>query len=113
MWEVGERFERLHVALERGNYSLASYHWGKIRTTIENGIANGPKRRPNAEGLFLAPVREDVEADLKSADARRAWAGFERAKAACQACHEADEVAYMNDQPLFDLAAPPASANRQ
>src|SRR6187455_2295229 len=32
MWEVGERFERVHAALKRGNYPLATYHWEKIRT---------------------------------------------------------------------------------
>jgi len=56
MWEVGERFERLHGALLRGNHALAAYHWEKIRTTIENGIAKRPKRAANAKALFLDPV---------------------------------------------------------
>jgi hypothetical protein len=53
MWEVGERFERVHAALKRGNYPLATYHWEKIRTTIENGIVKRPKRRENAEAARL------------------------------------------------------------
>lgn len=108
MWEVGERFERLHTALGRGNYPLASYHWEKIRTAIENGIAKRPARSANAEALFLKPVWSDVDTDFKSADPARAWAAFERAKVACQSCHEAEKVSHMNDQPLFDLAAPAA-----
>jgi len=62
------------------------------------------------EALFLTPVWEDVHADLQSADPRRAWAAFERAKVACQGCHTAERVPFMNDQPVFDLAAPAASA---
>ncbi len=106
MWEVGERFERVHAALERGNYPLATYHWEKIRTTIENGIVKRPKRRENAEAMFLKPVWGDVDANLKSGDPARAWAAFERAKAACRGCHEAEQVPFLNDQPVFDLAAP-------
>lgn len=109
MWEVGERFERIHTALERRNYPLAAYHWEKIRTAIENGVAKRPKRRENAEALFLRPVWSDVQADLKSEDQARAWAAFERAKTACQSCHQAEQVPFMNDQPVFDLAAPAAS----
>lgn len=110
MWEVGERFERIHTALSRDNYPLAAYHWEKIRTAIENGIAKRPKRRENAEALFLKPVWSDVEADFTSADPVRAWAAFERAKMACQGCHQAEQVPYMNDQPVFDLAAPAGRA---
>lgn len=30
-----------------------------------------------------------------------AWAGFELARNACMSCHEAENVAFMNKQPLF------------
>lgn len=105
MWEVGERYERLHSALERRNYQLAAYHWEKIRTAIENGIVKRPARAANARSLFLDPVWEDVRVEFNSADPHRAWAAFERAKNACQACHVAENVAYMNDQPLFELSS--------
>lgn len=106
MWEVGERFERLHTALKRNNHGLAAYHWEKIRTTIENGIAKRPKRAANAKALFLDPVWADVDAALKSGDAVKSWAAFDRAKAACMACHVAEKVEFMNDQPVFDLMPP-------
>lgn len=106
MWETGERYERLHNALERNNFDLAAYHWRKIKTTIENGIAKRPGRAPNAQSLFLIPVWESVNADIESKDPKRAWDAFIRAKAACVACHKAEEVEYVNDQPLFDLTAP-------
>lgn len=110
MWEVGERFERMHAALSRNNPQLAAYHWEKIRTSIENGTAKRPARRANAEALFLTPVWPDVDAALKSGDANRAWAGFTRAKDACHSCHAAEKVAFMNDQPLFELSSPAPAA---
>ena len=110
MWEVGERFQRLHDALTRGNHELASYQWEKIRTTIENGIAKRPARAENAEALFLKPVWKDIDTEIRSGDPKRAWAAFDRAKTACQGCHAAEKVPYMNNQPLFELAAPSASA---
>lgn len=111
MWEVGERFERLHGALRRGNHALASYHWEKIKVMIENGIAKRPKRAANAKALFLNPVWADVDAALKSDDKARAWAAFDRAKTACLACHVAEKVEFMNDQPVFDLSTP-SGANK-
>lgn len=106
MWEVGERYVKLHEALERGNPELATYHWEKIRTTVENGIAKRPARGANAELFLLGGPWAEIDADLKSGDPQRAWAGFDRARAACQGCHEAEGVAYMNDQSIFDLAGP-------
>lgn len=107
MWEVGERFERLHGALLRGNHALAAYHWEKIKVTIETGMAKRPKRAANAKALLLDPVWADVDAALKSNDTGKAWAAFDRAKAACMACHVAEKVEFMNDQPVFDLGSPP------
>lgn len=110
MWEVGERFSRMHEALTRGNPELAAYHWEKIRTTIENGVAKRPGRRANAEQFLLNGLWAEVNADLTSNDIGRAWRGFERATAACKGCHQAEQVPYMNNQPIFDLSVPPGSA---
>lgn len=106
MWEVGERYGRMHEALQRNNTQLAAYHWEKIRTAVENGIARRPARQANAEQYLLQGFWAEVDQDLRSGDMNQAWRGFERAKAACQGCHQAEEVPYMNDQPVFDLAAP-------
>lgn len=113
MWEVGERFERLHDALERENYELAVYHWDKIRTTIENGAVKRPARRANAEALFLTDdVWNEAKAGFESRDAAKAWAAFDLARTACQSCHQAEKVEYMNNQPVFDLEAPAARVSR-
>jgi mono/diheme cytochrome c family protein len=101
MWEVGERYARIHKALDHGNYALAQYHWDKIRATIQNGYLKRPGRRKNADAILLDAVWPAVAGKLDSGDAADAWDGFEQARAACMACHVAEAVGFMNDQPLF------------
>jgi len=109
MREVGERYAHMHEALTRENLALAEYHWRKIRNALNHGMVRRPEKREQITGLFLEPVWAKVSADLKSGDIRRGWQGFEQAKGACQACHAADKVAFLNAQPLFDLKAPDTS----
>lgn len=106
MWEVGERFERLHDALKRQNYELAVYHWDKIKTSIENGVAKRPARGESARNLFLGEPWNEVRAGLISADRKKAWDAFDKAREACQSCHQAEKVGFMNQQAVFDLARP-------
>jgi len=107
MWEVGQRYLGLYDALERDNFDLALYHWDKIKTTIQNGYLKRPKRRANADAIFLDTLWADVRAALESRNAKQAWAGFAAARNGCISCHEAEDVAWMNDQDLFDETVPP------
>lgn len=106
MWEVGERYGAMHEALTRSNFELAQYHWDKIRTTIESGYLKRPKRQANADAILLNSTWGEVNDALRSGQQEQAWAGFEKARNACLACHAAESVPYMNDQPLFDLRSP-------
>jgi hypothetical protein len=101
MWEVGERYARVHEALQRGNHALARYHWETIKATIQNGYLKRPGRQPNADAIFLDQVWPAVDEAFASGDATRAWAGFDAARNACMSCHVAEAVPFMNDQPLF------------
>jgi hypothetical protein len=101
MWEVGERYERVYQALGDGNYELAEYHWEKIKSTITTGYMKRPKRQPNADAMFVKNVYDPILAAIKSKDAKKAWEGFELGRAACMSCHEAEQVGFMNNQPLF------------
>lgn len=47
-----------------------------------------------------------------AAPAAQAWAAFDLAKTACQSCHQAEPVDYMNNQPVFDLKAPAVQASK-
>ena len=112
MWEVGERYEKLHAALLRGNFELASYHWAKIKLTIENGIMKRPARKASANAFFLGDTYNSVVANLESGDQITAWKGFKRARTARMKCHEAERVGYMNNQQMFtDLMPLPHNAD--
>jgi hypothetical protein len=107
MWEVGERYEKIHAALMLGNFELASYHWAKIRRTIENGTMKRPARRMNAEEFLLATAWNSINEDLGSGDRAKTWRGFEAARVSCMSCHVAERVGYMNDQSMFTDLRPP------
>ncbi len=62
-----------------------------------------PKRGKNAKAIFLETAWPDVLSDLKSGDLAKAKQGFNKAKTACMSCHAAEQVGYMNNQPVFDL----------
>lgn len=106
MSEVGRRYISVHEALSRDNFELASYHWEKIQAAIRNGYMKRPARQENADALFLNTVWEEVNNAFRSKDSDMAWAGFARAQQACMACHAAEDVAFMNDQSLFELGRP-------
>lgn len=104
MWEVGERYNVILQAIEDKNYELASYHWEKIKTTINNGLMKRPARKQNADAILLSNAWQLIADDFASKDEKRAQAGLLKAKAACMACHQAEGVGFMNNQPLFTEA---------
>ena len=101
MWEVGERYQHIEQAIRDKNFELATYHWNKIKTTIENGLMKRPARRQNAEAILLNATWGEVSAAFASMDIDKAQQGVVKAKAACMACHAAENVAFINNQPLF------------
>lgn len=109
MWEVGERYEKIHDALSRRNFDLALYHWDKIKVTIENGTMKRPARKANADAMFLDETWQDLRDDFASRNSARAWAAFGRARTTCMACHQAEQVEFVNDQSLFQDLLPPES----
>ncbi len=106
MWEIGERYEHIYLALKDENYELALYHWEKIKTTIENGTMKRPARRKSTEAFFLEEVWQSVHDDIASRDRNRAWEGFAMGRSACMSCHNAERVEFLNRQPLFRNTEP-------
>lgn len=101
MAEVGDRYQHTHDAIKDGNYALASYHWDKLRGAIELGYLRRPGRAANAKGLFLETAWPELKEQLTSDDSQAIQQRFQQARSACLACHVAEEVPFMNDQPLF------------
>lgn len=101
MWETGERYQRAEQAIYDENYDLAYYHWDKIKGAIERGAMKRPDRRDNAERMFLDSAWKTLAEALQAPDEHDVRGAFTQAKAACMACHGAEGVPFMNDQPLF------------
>jgi len=106
MWEVGERYQQVHSALDRGNFDLAVYHWDEMDEAIDGALVRRPERRASAEGIFLSGVSARVREGFASQDPEQAWGAFELARSACMSCHVAEAVPFMSDQPMFDLRRP-------
>ena len=102
---VGERYDRTYDAIADGNFDLANYHWGKIKETIELGTLRRPARAANAEALFLKGPWGAMSAAQAAKDKNKAREQFLAARSACMACHVAEKVPFMNDQPRFRRTA--------
>lgn len=101
MWEVGNRWERMVQAIHDDNFELAHYHWNKIGSAIRSGYMKRPARQANADALFLDGIWKKYLATLESGDGKAIRKQFNQARDACMACHVAEDVPFMNRQPLF------------
>lgn len=101
MQETGDRYRHVEQAIYDGNYKLADYHWDKIKGAIERGTMKRPARRENAEAMFLDNAWGVLAEALQDPEEHDVRGAFLQAKGACIACHAAEEVPFMNDQPLF------------
>jgi hypothetical protein len=108
MWEVGERWARLHDALQHDNRELARYHWEKIRWIVEGMALKRPRRAENARRFLLdGETWKQIDQGLADPDRKAAWAAFERGRALCMGCHVAEQMPFMNSQAVLrDLRAP-------
>ena len=101
MIEVGERFLRLHTAVSTQNYELALYQLDKIKAAIDAGIIKRPRRKASADFFFFDAAFPAAEQAFKSANPALAVAAFDALREACMACHKAEKIAFMNEQPVF------------
>lgn len=102
MWEVGERFTQMTAAVDRSNYSLAIYHWKKIRKTIINGIMKRPGRGESAKAMLLDNNWQIILQTLKKREQKQAQSALKQAANICMACHATEQVSFINDQAMFD-----------
>lgn len=105
MAEVGVRYQHTFEAVGDENYELANYHWDKLKNAIELGYLRRPARADNANKLFLDSAWSEFKQQLDSNDSKAIQQSFQQARSACMACHAAEKVPFMNDQPLFRQTA--------
>ena len=101
MAEVGQRYQHLYQAIKDKNPDLAEYHWEKIILSINTGLMKRPKRTQNAEVLFLDTIYLPMSEAIKSKDLEKMQKQFMVVREACMACHIAENVSFMNNQPMF------------
>jgi len=95
MAEVGYRYTEMYFGAVEGNWDYALYAAEKIGVAIQNGLERRPKRRANAESLFLKSAYPAVLEALKQRDAALFKERFDAMRAACNACHVAEEVPFI------------------
>jgi hypothetical protein len=95
MFEVNYRYTEMYFGAIEGNWEYALYTAEKIGVAIENGLERRPKRRANAETIFLKSVYPAVLEALKQKDPTLFKQRFDSLRSACNACHAAEEVAFV------------------
>ncbi len=106
MWEVGYRYEHMLQAIEDDNFELATYHWDKIGGAIRGGYMKRPGRQANSDALFLDAIWPIYLETLKAGDGDTIRSQLPQARDACMACHVAEDVEFMNNQPMFTRTLP-------
>ncbi|MEE2000353.1 hypothetical protein QWY20_02720 [Alkalimonas sp. MEB108] len=105
MAEVGARYQHSYDAIVDENYPLATYHWDKLGAAIELGYFRRPGRADNAKTMFLQTAWPELTQALADGDKTKIQRSFLQARSACMACHAAEQVPFMNEQPLFRQTA--------
>jgi hypothetical protein len=101
MTEVRDHYGQTFEAIADGNLELARWHWDRIKTSIELGYLRRPDRQPNADAIFLHAAWPLLDEALAANDVEASRVAFIGARAACMACHLAEDRAYFNEQRLF------------
>ncbi len=102
MWEISHRFDALFVAIEKKNWEMGVYQWEKIRDKMNHAAMKRPVRTQNLEAKFLENgVWQNMHDALYSKDFDRIRPEFMLVRKACMDCHNAENVGFLNDSPVF------------
>jgi hypothetical protein len=101
MWQIGYRYQQVYQAIVDENWALGLHHWGKLRDVLNVALMKRPKRTPNAEALFLDSAWQQLEDALTSGEAGDIRETFLVERETCMACHVAEQMAFLNDTPIF------------
>lgn len=111
MLETGHRYTELYWASVDANWPYAKYQIQKIRVAVENGLERRPKRAESAQ-TFLTIVLPEVEAAIDKQDSSLFWNRFGALTSTCNACHEAEKVAFVNVAPPLMRMSPVRSLSQ-
>jgi hypothetical protein len=95
MFEVNYRYIEMYFAAMEGNWDYALYTGEKMAWAIQNGFERRPKRRANAEGIFLREIYPSVLEAIRKKDIALFKERFDNLRHACNACHGAENVGFI------------------
>jgi hypothetical protein len=101
MWQIGYRYEQVYQAIVDENWELGLHHWTKLRDVLNVALMKRPNRTPNAEAMFLDNTWQQLEDALEGAQANEIRETFLVERGTCMACHVAEQMAFLNDTPVF------------
>ncbi|MBI4508570.1 MAG: hypothetical protein HY698_02965 [Deltaproteobacteria bacterium] len=104
MMEMGYRYAELYFAGQDGNWQYAGYQLKKLQAAMSNGVERRPKRAQSAKVLEgpLAALREAIQ----SSDSKLFGDRFEGLTAACNSCHQMEQVPFMKVVPPTSRPSP-------
>lgn len=107
MWEFSYRFEELHAAITTNNWQLGVYHLEKMRDRLNTAAMKRPARTQNIETLFFdSGIYQSMHDALTSKDNAKMREQFNAVLGSCIACHISEQVAFLNDSPVFQRIKP-------
>jgi hypothetical protein len=101
MVEVGYRYTEMYFGAIEGNWAYALYTAEKLGAAMENGLERRPKRRPNADAIFLRDIHPAMLEALKQKSPALFKERFDALRTRCNACHAAEGV------PFIQVGIPP------
>lgn len=98
MWETGYRYTELYFAGADGNWPYARYQAEKLALTLEQALVRRPERARSAQP-YLDTALPAVQRAAQAGDQGAFNRAFEQLTAACNTCHEAEDVASFTVRP--------------
>lgn len=96
MFEVNYRYTEMYFGAIEGNWDYALYTGEKMAWAIQNGYERRPKRRANAQEIFLKEAYPQVLDAIKKKDIALFKESFTQLRGACNACHTAEKVPFIH-----------------
>lgn len=97
MREIDHRYGALYFAGQDRNWGYAAYQIEEMGAALALGLQRRPARAPNA--AMLGPALDAVAEAVESRDAAAFEAAFAELTATCNACHRAEDMAFLHVAP--------------
>jgi hypothetical protein len=95
MAEVSYRYTEMYFGALDGNWEYAGHMGATMATALANGLERRPAFRKNADALFLKGPYPLVMDAIKAKDLALFKQRIEAMRAACTACHAAEQHAFI------------------